>query len=180
MEQSVRWRSLVHGGLEDLRLSVRDDGTHLARSAVVGQAAGRSFGVFYEMEIGPDWTVRTVVIRRNDGAVLELKHDGRGGWNDGRLSLPQLAGCMDVDIEMTPFTNTLPIRRSALRVGDSQRFRMVYVPADTLVPFVDEQIYTRLGANRYRYDAADGSFSAELTVDADGLVLSYPGLFERV
>jgi hypothetical protein len=43
------------------------------------------------------------------------------------------------------------------------------------------QAYTRLADQRYRYESLDGSgFSAELAVDADGLVLDYPGLFRRV
>jgi hypothetical protein len=137
-------------------------------------------GVFYEMEIAADWTVRALVIRRNDGVVLELLHDGQGAWNDGRAVIPQLAGCVDVDFEMTPFTNTLPIRRADLKVGESRRFSIVYIPAETLRPFVDKQIYTRLADRLYQYDAADASFSAEITVDETGLVLDYPGLFERV
>jgi hypothetical protein len=32
----------------------------------------------------------------------------------------------------------------------------------------------------YRYEAVDRSFTADLTVDEDGLVTEYPGLFVRV
>ena len=32
----------------------------------------------------------------------------------------------------------------------------------------------------YRYEAADRSFTADLTVDEDGLVIDYPGLFARL
>jgi hypothetical protein len=32
----------------------------------------------------------------------------------------------------------------------------------------------------YRYQALDRSFSADLSVDGDGLVIDYPTLFERV
>jgi uncharacterized protein len=180
LERSVRWRSRVHGGLEDLKLIAGNDGTSWARSAIVGRANDRPIGVFYELEIATGWTPKSLAIRRNDGVALELRHDGQGGWSNRDNSLGHLSGCLDVDFDMTPFTNTLPIRRAALDVGESRRFRMVYVPADTLEPFVDEQIYTRLESHRYRYDAADGSFSAEITVDEDGLVRDYPGLFERL
>jgi hypothetical protein len=58
---------------------------------------------------------------------------------------------------------------------------MAYVPFDTFKPMVDGQIYRCLEAGRvYRYEAADRSFTADLTVDGDGLVTDYPGLFTRV
>jgi uncharacterized protein len=95
-------------------------------------------------------------------------------------ALPDLEGCFDIDFEMTPFTNTLPIRRSPLYIGETRRFWMAYIPADTLQPFADEQIYTRLDERRYRFEEADGSFSAEITVDGHGLVTDYPELFERI
>ena len=44
----------------------------------------------------------------------------------------------------------------------------------------DGQRYTAAGANRIRYDALDGSFSAMITVDEDGLVIDYPGIARRV
>ena len=58
---------------------------------------------------------------------------------------------------------------------------MLYVPFDSFVPIVDRQIYSVLeGGRRFRYEAADRSFEAVLPVDSDGLVLDYPGFFERV
>ena len=86
----------------------------------------------------------------------------------------------NIDISGTPFTNTLPIRRNRdWVIGEPRRFNMAWVPLDTLEPFQDGQIYTPLGDNRWRYQAADGSFEAEILVDDDGLVVDYPGLFRR-
>ena len=68
----------------------------------------------------------------------------------------------------------------ALDAGAPQRFDMAWIPLDTFKPFKDGQIYTWRGGDRWRYQAADGSFEAELTVDADRLVVHYSQLFERV
>ncbi len=58
---------------------------------------------------------------------------------------------------------------------------MAYVPFDTFKPVVDEQRYRCLEQDRlYRYEAVDRSFTADLTVDEDGLVTDYPGLFTRI
>ena len=32
----------------------------------------------------------------------------------------------------------------------------------------------------YRFDSLDSDFTRDLEVDADGIVVSYPGLFERL
>jgi len=40
-----------------------------------------------------------------------------------------------------------------------------------------EQVYTRVGEHAYVYESAGGAFRRELTVDAAGFVLDYPGLW---
>ena len=50
---------------------------------------------------------------------------------------------------------------------------MAWVPLDSLEPFRDRQIYTRLDSTHYRYQAADGSFEQVLTVDGDGFVVEH-------
>lgn len=178
--QLIRWQSLQHGGLEQLRMDVYAEGIKV-RSAIVGEADGVRHGVLYELNLTPDWRFQTLPIQRTDGAMVVLRRNDDGTWLDMQgEALPDLEGCFDIDFEMTPFTNTLPIRRDPLRIGETRRFWMAYIPADTLQPFADEQIYTRLDERRYLFEEADGSFSAEITVDADGLVTDYPDLFERV
>ena len=85
-----------------------------------------------------------------------------------------------MDLPITPFTNTLPIRRLALAAGASAEIDVVYVRAPALSVEVDRQRYTCLEPmRRYRYEAVDGSFTAEIEVDSRGLVVMYPELFRR-
>src|SRR4029078_5088441 len=116
---------------------------------------------------------------RTDGARLRLSNsDGFWATQDGVLN--ELTGCTDIDLSGSPFTNTLPIRRLHWEIGQSRKPRMAYVPLATLVPFADEQIYTKTGPASFRYQSADGSFEQMLTVDEDGLVVSYPTLFQML
>ncbi|RYE08975.1 MAG: transcriptional regulator [Hyphomicrobiales bacterium] len=178
--RSIRWRSLEHEGLEQLRLDAYAEGIKV-RSAIVGAADEVRHGVLYELNLTPDWRFQTLLVQRTDGAMMVLRRGDDGVWFDMQGdTLPDLEGCFDIDFEMTPFTNTLPIRRDPLHIGQTRRYWMAYIPADTLEPFAAEQIYTRLGEDLYRFETADGSFSADITVDADGLVVDYPDLFERV
>ncbi|HEV8365523.1 MAG TPA: putative glycolipid-binding domain-containing protein, partial [Gemmatimonadaceae bacterium] len=77
----------------------------------------------------------------------------------------------------TPATNTLPIRRLALTVGESTDVSAAWLrfPAMTLERL--EQRYTRIGDSTYRYESAGGQFMRELTVTPDGLVHEYQGLW---
>jgi hypothetical protein len=97
------------------------------------------------------------------------------------MALPSLDGCLDVDLSATPFTNTLPIRRLNWQPGQSVELRMVYVDVPSLHLSVYPQRYTCLDASgRFRFEALRSDFTADLTVDLDGLVVDYPGLFRRV
>lgn len=116
------------------------------------------------------------------GRAIGLRCDGAGRWQDGDgVPLARLAGCQDIDIWPTPFTNSFPIWRSNLAVGERREYRMAWVRAPELSVQSRLQAYTRLGERSYRFESLDGSgFQADLTVDADGLVTDYPGYFSRV
>jgi hypothetical protein len=179
LELDLRWQPLEWSGLEHCHISETADGVSV-RSSLIGDSDGFAFGAFYEIQLDPDWTFRALTLRRHDGRVLRLVSNGEGDWKiDGRRA-PQFEGCVDIDISGTPFTNTLPIRRARFATGTPQRFDMAWIPLDTLEPFRDGQIYTRLDDTHFRYEAADGSFTQVLTVDEHGLVIDYPTLFRRL
>lgn len=181
LKQSLRWRSLEHGGLEELRINEWDDSIRV-RSAVIGRANDLGYGVFYDLSLKPDWTFESILLQRTDGVMTVLRCSGDEGWFDMHgEELSELRGCVDIDFEMTPFTNTLPIRRSPLAIGETRQFVMAYIPADTLEPYPDEQSYTRLSERVYRFENGKGDdyFTADITVDDLGFVTEYPGLFER-
>jgi len=89
-------------------------------------------------------------------------------------------GCIDVDVMAATFTNTLPIRRLRLAIGESQEIAAAFVVVPELEVRVDRQRYTHLGPNEYRYDGVDTGFTSVLTVDDDGIVIDYPQLSRRV
>jgi hypothetical protein len=113
---------------------------------------------------------------------IRLITDGKGHWrdDDGRTR-DDLEGCLDVDIWPTPFTNTFPIRREPMAVGERRQFRMAWIFGPDLTVRPQPQAYTRVADRLYLFENLDGSgFKAELPVDADRIVLDYPDLFRRV
>ena len=172
--RTIRWQSLDHPGLEHCHIISTARDTRI-RSVLITP----DYGLAYRLKLDELGHVRTIKLERTDGRTLELFADGQGNWSDDRAEpLPDLRGCIDVDISASPLTNALPIWRSQWIDGQPQRFAMAWIDADTMSVQRDEQIYTRLDATRFRYQAADGSFEALLKLDGDGLVKHYPGRFD--
>jgi uncharacterized protein len=181
--RDMRWRSIDGEGLEHASLRPRADGAVELAGVVIGARGGRPYGVSYTIACDAGWRVRRLRVEVTDGRGLQLAADGQGHWFDAAgTPLPALSGCIDVDLAGTPMTNSLPIRRLGL-VPDhgTAELSMAYIPFDSFEPTVDGQRYTCLVAGKlYRYQAADRSFSADLPVDPDGIVLDYPTLFKRL
>lgn len=113
---------------------------------------------------------------------LVLRSDGRGTWKHaGGQHIPELDGCIDIDIWPTPFTNSFPIWRTPLAIGQREEFSMAWIDGTRLTMEAKPQAYSRRAERLYLFESLDGSgFQAELHLDEDGLVLNYPGLFQRV
>jgi hypothetical protein len=151
---------------------------------VVAQVDRQDLRLNYRIRCDPDWTTRGLVVARSGvGTDLVFESDGAGRWIDrGGAPLDALAGCIDVDIAVTPSTNTLPIRRLPWQAGQSRDLRMVYLAVPEMTARPAPQRYTCLesssGGSVFRYES--GTFRADLQVDPDGLVVEYPALWRRI
>jgi len=168
-------------GLEHLLLAERvADSVVLAFDEEEGP-----FRLTYRLTWDESWRLRDaelVVATERSTRSLSLQTDGQGRWRhgDGR-AIDELDGCMEVDIWPTPFTNSFPIRREPMAVGERRQFRMAWIFAPALTVQPQPQAYTRLADRLYLFESLDGSgFQVELPVDEDGIVLDYPDLFQRV
>jgi uncharacterized protein len=179
------WAPWEGPGLEHLRLVTSEVGV-VANGLVIGLEAGRLFRISYDVRCDERWRVQEVRVATPDSErpVLELLADGEGRWNRrGGEPVPELEGCIDVDISATPFTNTVPIRRLGLRLGESEELMVTYIRVPELLVGPERQRYECLEAQAdgglYRFEALPSGFVTELPVDTEGLVIDYPGLFRR-
>ena len=178
--RAIRWEDWSGRGLQHVVLG--EGGDIVVAEAVCIVAEDGDYAVRYRIECDAGWRCRALDVEIiGTGSTLRLRADGRGRWTDATgTRLPALDGAIDVDLPITPFTNTLPIRRLALAGGASAEIDVVYVRTPALSVEVDRQRYTCIEPlRRYRYEAVDGSFTADVEVDDAGLVLTYPGLFRR-
>lgn len=181
MYTNLLWTGREYHSLENCLLRDRAGGYEIT-SSVVGSYQGVFYNVMYVVYTDAHWQttffqVRTVLGDKQK--IITYRNDGRGNWEQYGVPVPQFSGCIDIDISLTPFTNTLPIRRLQLPVGGGQLIKVLYL--DVLAGEVKpvQQQYRRLSANTWRYQDVPNDFDAVIEVDDDGLVMDYPGLFVR-
>jgi len=173
--RAVLWRRHEPMGTESFLLSSDEGGWHL-EGQVVGILDHKPAHVRYRIACDPAWrTLAAEISLDRVGAQRELHvtvRDGGSWWLEGQED-PRLRGCTDIDLEVSPSTNTIPIRRLNLTVGGEADVTAAWVrfPGLTVEPL--HQRYTRTAANRYRY--ASGNFATDIDVDELGLVTRYEG-----
>ena len=179
-EVALSWLDQSESGIEVSRVTFTQ-----YSCSVDGRIDGPAHAPFvleYAVSCDEAWNTRYVFIAEASGdRRLELLASGRGHWTDGDGEpLPELRGALDVDISATPFTNTLPIRRLDLPPGGSAEITVAFVSVPDLALSTERQRYTRTSELGYRFESVDADFERQITVDADGLVVEYPGLFSRL
>lgn len=180
---SAMWRRLDVHGLEHFRFRVESAGPRLAGTVLLADAAAGPMRLDYDIACDGAWATRSAgvtLVRGTATRRLSLSADGRGRWRVDGEGAEALAGCVDVDVSLTPSTNMLPIRRLDLPVGESREVTAAWVRLPELVVEPLVQRYTRLDERRYRYESRGGLFVADLEVDEAGIVVSYPPFWERV
>jgi hypothetical protein len=182
LKRAVVWNNLLIDGRDYCGLWRTAEGW-LLKGTVVGVLKDRRpMLAKYEINCDENWLTHRVQVERTIGTdtkALSLSVENRGVWRSSGQELPALHGCDDVDLAVTPATNTLPIRRLSLQVGASESVIAAWVKFPELTVQPLSQRYTRLGKDTYRYQSNTG-FSAEVVVDDLGLVTTYPGGWERI
>ena len=184
--QTLIWRSLDGLSMEHCELiQPAPEDIHLS-GMVIGVHDDAPSRGFYSVEATGDWVTQQVRVG-HENAVLELV-SRNGRWfridhdfqtrNSQEHELPELAGCIDIDLGLTPATNTLPIRRLRLEIGQVATLTVAWVKFPSLEIAPLEQRYERLSKFSYRYSSTN--FTAVLEVDEFGLVTRYEGGWERI
>ena len=186
MLRKIIWSNQADTGLEHFYLRRGTDEV-TADGIVIGVEHNVAFRIRYTISCDLRWQVRKVAVKslEENEQTVRFVSDGFGNWTDESGNpVPELTGCLDVDVTATPFTNTLPIRRLSLNSGESAEIKVVYFRIPEMQVSIEPQRYTCLetssAGGKYKFESLVGGFTAVITVDADGLVEDYPKLFKRV
>jgi hypothetical protein len=109
---------------------------------------------------------------------IEISVERNRRWLLNGQECAQATGCVDLDLNFSPLTNTLPVRRLNLNVGEKAEVRAAWLkfPGFEIEPL--EQSYYRIDRTTYRYESAGGKFTADLKVNETGFVTCYPNFWQ--
>lgn len=180
----ILWQRLDLPGHDAAVVERMEGGAALRGTAVF--LDGAPTALHYLVRCDGRWVTRMARVRgRRGGDRLDLRieRDPSGRWTLDGSACPEVEGCEDIDLNFTPATNLLPLRRLALAAGQAAEVRSAWLewPTLRLRPLV--QRYRRRPALEYDYEAdlPDGEpFRAVLRTSPDGWVAEYGGLWRAV
>jgi hypothetical protein len=158
---------------EHCTMTLRDSGLSLV-GTVIGSEGGLPIRVEYRVladRAGLTTAAHVRDLRGFETRTIALERTAKGSWTVDGTAARALRGCTDIDLGCSPSTNTLPIRRLRLAIGQAHTIQAAWVRFPELSVEKAAQAYTRLDEFTYRYSSGD--FEAELAVDDDGLITAY-------
>jgi uncharacterized protein len=185
-------------GVEFAEIEIAEE--HLTATGVAIGTGPVPYRLDYELETAKGFvTVRLRATSRGEGwrRELDLRREAGGSWTvtadeEGHVELPPaggdtagLASALDCDLGLSPVTNMMPILRHGLLDGGGPiEFTMVWVAVPALAVQPDSQRYRHIRSAAdhrvIRYEAADGSFAADIIVDLDAVVVDYPAIARQL
>lgn len=143
-----------------------------------------AFSASYDLVTDENGATRRLSLRTSLASgerVVSISRDSEGYWlvNDGEKSIrSEFGGALDVDVILSPFFNTLPIRRLDLHARpDDISVPVVYVSLPDLAVREETLTYSSGPAGIHLISPVA---TATVTVDSDGFLIDYPGLGRRI
>lgn len=180
----VTWTSDDAARVESVRVQIGPRGVKASGGIVGAETSSHpAFSSSYDLAVDDEGVTRRLSLRSTTASgerELALKRDTEGFWlvDDGRgAQRLSFGGAVDVDVALSPLFNSIAIRRLSMNAVDVDLdLPVVYVALPELTVTGETEHY-RAVAGRITSTTPRGE--VELTVDADGLVLDYPGLAHR-
>ena len=118
----VLWQGLIAPSMERFIAARTDRGFELSGLILLAHQDVPYVGR-YVVEVDESWRTRRVEVELEDGGQrrLSLTADGDGHWSYDGQRRAEIDNCLDVVLEWSPSTNTLPIRRLAMASGESKK-----------------------------------------------------------
>ncbi len=181
MQTNILWTGIEYNSLENCLVITTNTGAEI-NSVIVGRYGEKIYRVEYQIRTNQNWETIFVEIKSqhsNTPEHLIFESDASGNWLLNGKPENQFQGCIDVDIPLTPFTNTLPIKRLNMKNGKANEIYVVYIDLLERQITPVRQKYIRLSNTRYHYENIPNDFEANIEVDEFGYVVDYPSLFTR-
>ncbi|MFR9754023.1 putative glycolipid-binding domain-containing protein [Nocardia sp. 004] len=181
----LTWRAHDASRMESVRVTLTGNRIRAAGRMIGGECAEHpAFSASYDLVTDENGATKRLSLRATTAAgerQASIARDEENYWlidAGGSHVRSTFAGALDADVVLSPFFNTLPIRRYDLQHAVEEiQVPVVYVRLPDLLVQEATLVYS---------SAVDGISvlspvsSATVTVDADGFLLDYPGLAQRI
>ncbi|PZS39863.1 MAG: hypothetical protein DLM62_05960 [Pseudonocardiales bacterium] len=189
MTKMLTWAGVDRLRLEGARVLLGERGMRAIGSVVsVARDGIEAYTASYSLTTDEACVVQrlTVRIARATGeqhVILTRSEEGIWLVDHGQgAARTDFGGALDVDLAFSPLFNALPVRRLDLHRGAALHdLPVVFVALPSLEVCRVSQVYRTVSLGEPAVvSISSGTWDVELTVDAGGMVLEYPGLASRV
>ncbi len=181
MKVNILWTGVEYYSLENCVLTTTNSGSE-ANSVIIGLYDDKIYRFEYQIKADKNWNTTFVQIKSQFDDIktsITFQSDLKGNWIVDGKHAELFNGCTDIDISLTPFTNTLPINRLKLAKTQKCQIKVIYFNLLKQEIIAVSQSYSVISKDEYKYENVPNDFEAVLKVDDLGLVIDYPGLFIR-
>jgi hypothetical protein len=168
MSLKAKWQDWFDKTTEECY--VQFEGDRIRAQGII-RGKNPDFTVQYRITLSPDWVFREAEIQSKDakdeGKQIFISSDGSGKWTDYKNQrIEGLGEAVDIDFILTPFTNSLPVKRLQLGRGESADITVASISFPDLSVKADQQRYTCIEPGRlYRFDSLTSDFTQDITFD---------------
>ncbi|MGD2034043.1 MAG: putative glycolipid-binding domain-containing protein [Bacteroidales bacterium] len=135
--------------------------------------------VHYEINLTSDWKFQNASVFKNNTDTIVISKSG-SNWTINDKKRPELYNCEFIDINVTPFTNTIPANRLPFHQNSRQEIQVAFIDVFKNEVTLSNQCYTKQDDSHFIYENMDSGFKRTLQVDSLGIVVNYPGIWKRL
>ena len=181
MFTNLLWTGTEYHSLENCLVKSVANGFEID-SIIIGFYQDTIFRVAYKIKTTMSWETNYLEIHsrfNNERHHSLFESDANGNWKFNGNADKKFSGCIDVDLSLTPFTNTLPVNRLNMDIQNEQVIEVLYCDVLQNEFRKVNQRYIRLSDAIYRFQNVPNDFESEIEVDGNGFIVNYPQLFKR-
>lgn len=176
----LRWESDLYKSTEQCVVDYRQQEIAVS-STVTGNYDSIKYTVEYTIRATLEWkTISFKISHTLNSASHQIEAEQKNGeWIVNGKVREEFRNCIDIDITVTPFTNSLPIHRLDLQFNKPEKIEVFYINVleNSIYPVVQQ--YTKKSDTCYNFQNVPNDFEADIITDTEGFVVHYPELFER-
>jgi len=181
MQKNILWAGIEYDSLENCMIKSKESGVEI-NSVIIGSYKHEIYRVSYLIKTNEHWATVffELEVQFSDRKLMySYNCDREGNWTKNGSAIDEFKGCIDIDISLTPFTNSLPINRLKLEINERRQIKVLYIDIlnQEIKPVL--QNYTRISDVEYKFENVPNDFEAIISIDEDGFVVNYPNLFVR-